>query len=525
MKFWKKIGSLILFVMFTCACGQPEEVVEPSTKTIVINGITPMAKEESNKTKVTVTPTPTEQPISYPINMDIKIDTDACNGMNRKFTRDTESGASLFCLDKDETVYFVNQNRDNYLYQMKDGTVQLVIALPVKEVYIWEDYVYFMVSEDIEEKKVGDIYRYKKDTKEVELVYALGTIQGGEHHKLNINAKGIHFHYSDVASKEDGITRVMVSYYTLPFGETKPVKDTTNQGKAGWGDYYFSYPFAEDTTQPAKIMLVSRTKGAEDSIPIEIGDFQYCVVNDTIYSIQLGSSVISTFNLKTRNRKVDNMQRDIIRENQYVKEEIESCFGEGIEEISSFTTTENGEYLWFTDGEYLYYMYKDDAFGFPVVNAMVTTDRYGKIGQLYTDGRRVYGLYSSDGIKEPCLVRFCVETVTEGEVFIKPEEFLIPVEYLVPEEGDIVGMIPETEFCVSHSIQVKNEQNYSFTEEHLYFCGEIKKEAGSEEHIYQDCTVTTKVDTYEKVCEKCNLTAPRLGCGEKRTHSTCGFVE
>ncbi len=523
--YWKKGVLLLILCFFPCSCGQAEpvkEVEEEGSNMIVLNGVTSMPTQALDKTKAT--PTPTEVPLGYPINMDIDIDTEACNGMNRKFTRDRESGASLFCLDKDETVYFVNQNRDNYLYEMKDGTVQLAVALPVKEVYVWEDYVYFMVSEDIEEKKVGDIYRYKKDTKEVELVYAVGTIQGGENHKLNINAQGIHFYYSEVVSKEDNITRVMVSYYTLPFGESEPIKDTTNQGKEGWGDYYFSYPLAEDTAQPAKVTLVSRTKGEEDTIPINIGDFQYCVVNDMIYSMQLGSSVISTFHLKTQSKKVYNVKGEIIRENQYAKYETENCFGEGIEEFSSFTMTDNGDTMWFTDGEYLYRMDIRTS-QFIWADAMITPDRYGKIGQLYTDGRRVYGLYSSDGIKEPCLVRFCVETVTKEDFFVKTEELTIPVEYLVPEEGDIVATIPKTEFCVPHSMQVKNEQKYSFTEEHLYFCGEIKKEAGIEEQVYQDCTITTKVDTYEKVCEKCNLTAVRLGCGEKRIHSTCGFVK
>ena len=353
-QYWKKGVLFLVLCLFHCSCGQVEpvkKVAEEGNNMIVLNGITSMPTQAVDKSKSKATPTPTEAPLGYPINMEMEIDTDACNGMNRKFTRDTESGASLFCLDKDETVYFVNQNRDNYLYQMKDGTVQLAVALPVKEVYIWEDYVYFMISEDIEEKKAGDIYRYKKDTKELELVYALGTIQGGQNHKLSVNEQGIHFNYSNAILKENDITRVMVSYYTLPFGETKPVKDTTNQGKAGWGDYYFSYPLVDDTTQPVKITLVSRTKGAEDSIPIEIGDFQYCVVNDTIYSMQLGSSAIFTFDLKTQNRKFYNVRNGIIYENQYAKKEIENCFGEGMEEFFSFTITENGKYLWFTDGE------------------------------------------------------------------------------------------------------------------------------------------------------------------------------
>ena len=231
-KYWKKGVLLLILCFFPCSCGQAEyvkEAEEEGSGMIVLNGVTSMPTQALDKTKDT--PTPTEAPLGYPINMDIDIDTEACNGMNRKFTRDTESGASLFCLDKNETVYFVNQNRDNYLYQMKDGNVQLAVALPVKEVYVWEDYVYFMIKEDIEEKKAGDIYRYRKDTKEVELVYALGTIQGGEHHKLNVNEQGVHFNYSELLSSADGIIRNKVFFYTLPFGASEPIKDTTNQGK------------------------------------------------------------------------------------------------------------------------------------------------------------------------------------------------------------------------------------------------------------------------------------------------------
>ena len=159
-KYWKKGVFLLVLCFFHYSCGQAESVKktgEEGSSMIVLNGVTSMPTQAVDKSKAT--PTPTKAPLGYSINMDMEIDTDACNGMNRKFTRDTESGASLFCLDKDETVYFVNQNRDNYLYQMKDGNVQLAVALPVKEVYVWKDYVYFMIKEDIEEKKAGDIYR------------------------------------------------------------------------------------------------------------------------------------------------------------------------------------------------------------------------------------------------------------------------------------------------------------------------------------------------------------------------------
>ena len=322
---------------------------------------------------------------------------------------------------------------------MKDGVVELAVALPSKELYPFGEFVYFMVSEDTKEQKAGDIYRYKKESKEIELVYALGTIKSGENHKLNVNEQGIHFNYSEVLSKEDGITRKNVFYYTLPFGEREPIKDTSNQGKLGWGDYYFSYPLVEDSTQPAKVTLVSRTKGEEDSISISIGDFQYCVAKDMIYSMELGNSSIITFDLKNQNRKIYNFRGNIIYENNYVKEEIEQCFGEGMEEFSDFTMTENGKYLWFTDGEYLYISNVSDGY-VRAGNAMITPDMNRKIEQLYTDGRRVYGLYSSDGEKPPVLVRFCVETIKEERFFLKDED-CVQVEYLVLEAGDVVGTI------------------------------------------------------------------------------------
>ena len=521
MKHWKSIVILLLLSIFSSACGQVEEVTESSTKTITINGITPMAKEES---EIKVTPTPTEEPVGYPINMDIAIDTEACNGMNRKFTRGIDSGASLFCVDDEETVYFVNQNRDNYLYEMKDGVVQVAVALPVKEVYPFGDYVYFMISEDTEEQKAGDIYQYKKETKELELLYALGTIRGGEHHKLNVNEQGVHFNYSEIVSSVDGVIRNKVSFYTLPFGASEPVKDTTNQGKVGWENYYFSYPLeTADSIEPAKIAFISRTKGEDDSIPLEIGEFQYCIAGDKLYSINLGSSVISTFHLETKKKKVYDLRSEIISANAYLKEEIEDCFGEGMEEISSFTITENGDYLWATDGEYLYCVDMTAKQFYPM-DTIATTDSNRKIEQLYTDGRRVYGLYSADGTEEPRLVRFCVENIELVEVHLL-DKLMIQVEYLVAEGDDTVPAIPEYEFCVKQDMQVQNEQYSLETEQYLYLCGEIKSGEGIEEHIYQNCTVEVTIDTYEEVCKTCNVIETQLGFGEKRKYCIGNFLE
>ena len=106
MNHWKKGICFILCCLFSFGCGQANEVVEEESNIISSQGITPKVTKTPSETKIT--PTPTEEPLGYPINMEIEIDAEVYNGMNRKLTRDTDSGASLFCLDENETVYFVN---------------------------------------------------------------------------------------------------------------------------------------------------------------------------------------------------------------------------------------------------------------------------------------------------------------------------------------------------------------------------------------------------------------------------------
>lgn len=155
MKYWKQSAMLLLLCLFSCSCGQQqtEETVTKTTKTLTINGITPMATKQPSEANATVTPTPEPTKVNYPINTDIEIDTEAYNGVNRKLTRTMERGASLFCVDEEETIYFVNQNLDNYLYRRTNEISELAVALPVKELYPFGEYVYFMVSEHTNEQK------------------------------------------------------------------------------------------------------------------------------------------------------------------------------------------------------------------------------------------------------------------------------------------------------------------------------------------------------------------------------------
>ena len=383
-------------VCLTCSCGQ-EKVQETGKQKeppkIISVAITPMEKIHATESAKEVILNVSD---GFPIPFDIEIDSEKCNAMNRKLTSEMDSGASLFCLDKNETIYFVNQNKDNYLYCRKEGVTKLAVALPVKDLYPWEDSIYFMIAKKEGEKEAGDIYEYIPATGQVNIVYALGTLKGGENHKMTVNEQGIHFQYSETIAKEDGMTSVEVYSYTLPFGAGEPVK----------------------------LPLVSRTNG--DILPAEIGELQYCVVGDTVYSIELGSSAVSYTNLQTQKKSRYNFRTGIIEANSYLKDDIERVFGEGKKEICSFTTTENGKIVWVTDGTYLYRMDSNIAYAFRIK----TPDVNRRIETLYTDGRSVYGLYASEQESELQLVRFCTEVLRQERLDLPA---IAEVEYLIPE--------------------------------------------------------------------------------------------
>ena len=124
--------------------------------------------------------------------MDISVE--GYNALNRKLSIDVAiglEGTSDFCMDETTgIVYFVNQGKDDYLYQIREGEIKLAVALPVKQVYPYQGDIYFMIGDsenyDLQEKQSGDIYCYTPETGAIELVYAAGSIEDSQKHKLNI---------------------------------------------------------------------------------------------------------------------------------------------------------------------------------------------------------------------------------------------------------------------------------------------------------------------------------------------------
>lgn len=424
MKKWKKLCIILLLTtIFHCSCGQPEEVVKeqelPKTTPVVLTSMKEEVKEETKGLVEQLEPKTIEGISNY-------------NAVNRKLSRDpAKNGVSLFCLDEiTGVVYFVNQNQDHYLYRIKDGEVKLAVALPVKDIYTWDGAVYFMIESyekyELKEKKEGDIYRYIPTTGEIELVYELSAVESSQY-KMTVNENGVHFNYSEEMPKKDGFRRVKIYYYSLLFGTTEPIKDITYQGDAGWKNYYFSYDsLTDDYSKPAQLILVSRTDGLNDIIPIEIGQLEYCVVDNTIYSIGVGETNLLLLDLENQESHSYDFREMIIQVRKYTEEEIVNAFGENHEILSSFTMTEQGKILWVTDSKYLYRL--DVQSG--EITYFATMDKSRSITELYTDGEQVYALYSPKVLGTPSLVRFCMEEIGLNE----KGETAVAVEYLVPQE-------------------------------------------------------------------------------------------
>lgn len=295
------------------------------------------------------------------------------NSLNRKLSINTEigfEGNSDFCMDETTgVIYFVNQGKDNYLYAIKKGEVQLAVAMPVKQVYPYQGVVYFMIDNsdtyDLQEKHSGDIYCYIPESGVVELVYETGAIENSEDHKLMVEESGIYFCYTIIEG-----SRGISSYYYLPFGETEPIKDKKFTAIKGWKDYFFGLTVLKSRTP--------KEDGTRDIIELPVQQECFCVVGDILYSA--GRTNISCVDLNTGEQTT----YDFL-------EAIQPMVGtsliedEKVKLIQDFTITEDA--VWITTGASLYRM---DLQSGEVSYGMTMEET--RILTLYTDGKELYGV-------------------------------------------------------------------------------------------------------------------------------------
>ena len=315
--------------------------------------------------------------------------------MNRLFY-----GESYFCIDESSGVsYFVNQGKDYYLYRIKEGEVALAVAMPVKELCVYEDSIYFMIYDygkyELQEMKNGDIYCYTPVTGIVELVYAAGNIENSVQHRLEVEESGIYFSY------QLGTEANSYSYY-LPFGGTEPLRDTKAMVTKGWRDYLF-------WQDNFKLGFASRIvkDGTRERLELPpIDTINFCVVGDFLYSVNHTS--IFCFNLETKEEFVYDFSK-------VLEEEEGNLVKDGFQVIQSFTLTK--EAIWLTTGTGLYCMNLESG---EIDSASIINEKgeLCNVTILYTDGKKVYGLDTPKGFSKEgaSVVRLLIENIdTSGE--------------------------------------------------------------------------------------------------------------
>ena len=351
------------------------------------------------------------------------------NVFNRMLSRDSElglSGQSEFCIDETTgVVYFVNKAKDSYLYRMKDGEVQLAVAMPVKQIYSYQGCVYFMIENysdilvgydkyELGEVHNGDIYCYMPADGTVKLVYEAGAIKNSCDHRLTVNEKGVYFSYT-IGEKYIGIQE----FCYLPFGASEPIKDTERTTWKGWGDYVFDY--IENESNKYDLVLQSRIEqedGTRETRELSNRTTRFCVRGDYLYSAE--RTYISCLNLKTGEEIKYDFLEALQKENE--QSTIENT---GSRLIEWFTVTETD--IWAGGAMILYRLNLETK---ELSYARLCKDKesrqpYYCMTGLYTDGKDIYVTCYSPGesknvwiFRQPAyFARVCTDVVENDGMF------------------------------------------------------------------------------------------------------------
>lgn len=381
------------------------------------------------------------------------------NAMNRMFSEDETSHQSLFCIDADTgVVYFVNQNKDSYIYRIKDGVVELAVSIPARELYTYDGVLYFMAESygkyTMEEMKDGDIYCYTPEDGKVELVYAFEEEVDRKTCKMLVNENGIYFFFEGAREEMavDGRTLTRISYndYYLPFGEKEAVSDGLKIARSPkWRDYNLGrFKSNEDTSaQRPPFALIRGTEEGIDYKELSVGSpRQYCVMEDSLYCYteSMQDAELIVLDLVTGERKEYCVWEGLKKVystlsgramagekvTELTDEELIGLFSQGSELYGSrmaecFTATKQHFWLASKSGSYLIRIDRESK-------EIAVFEVNGYVKMLYTDGEQPYGMYAPtyDGISSLARILITKQPVYNEETGEEIEEECVAVQYL-----------------------------------------------------------------------------------------------
>lgn len=258
--------------------------------------------------------------------------------------------SAMVCPDnKNNTVYFVNYGKDNYIYQIKDGISTILIEKKAHSLQLWEDKLYF-ISYESSNTYQGDIYSYDLITKRLEV------IQKGPADLLYIDNSGIFYYKFDVNGYFNG--------YVLTIEEAKSTKV----------DYILPISYNEFQIHGSNDGIYLKEDNNESLLlaPLEYASNKLNVQNEHL--IFVDSSHIYTMNLTNAETKV------------ICLEEYKVAY------IYDYVVIKDTIYI--SDGGSIFTipLVGGDLKRYAVVSENIN-ERYD-INNLYSDGRNLYGITS-----------------------------------------------------------------------------------------------------------------------------------
>jgi hypothetical protein len=215
---------------------------------------------------------------------------------NYRFNSFSSFTSCLFCPDiENDILYYVNYDKDNYIYELKDGNISLLVEMNAYCLQLWDNKLYFLsCNQNInnDDQKTGDIYCYNLDTKEVSLLLKTNA------YSLFVDSYGIF--YQNINLNTSGFAG-----YRLDFNSTTPQKT----------DYAFYFIYNEymictgsGSNDFDKLYLCNRDTG-EKTFLISLVD----AVNNNLrfgddYMVFTLDSFVYVLNLKTGKKDIYDMK-------------------------------------------------------------------------------------------------------------------------------------------------------------------------------------------------------------------------
>ena len=252
-----------------------------------------MSEPSSSISTGNISDTETANNIEWPYELDF-------DGVNTDPLKEVKTGnlrtnykffseiSCLFCPDmENDILYYVNYDKDNYIYQLKDDNISLLVDMPAFCLQLWDNKLYFISFNDNNVNtifKTGDIYCFDINSKKVEL------IQQTDAFSLVVDSYGIFYQTYD-----NGLEA-----YRIEFDSNTPQKVE---------DYFFYFPYNEymiinDINDPINIYICNIETGEKTFlVPISYAQYQYLLFAEDYMVFSL-NRLVYVLNLRTGKKDI-----------------------------------------------------------------------------------------------------------------------------------------------------------------------------------------------------------------------------